>query len=263
MANYQLAELHRLRGDLRRSEDHYRRAAQSGWEPQPGLALVLVAEGDPDAAQAMIRRSVAAAGEATRRRLLPAVVEIEIAAGDVAAARRAADDLDRLRRSTSRPTTLLVAVAAAADARVLLAEGDAPSALEAAERARSTWSALNAPYEEAQCRVLLGRAHAALTDPDAASAQYESARAVFLSLGARPALTALTELTGGRTAGVLTAREVEVLRLVSTGLTNRAIGTRLSLSEKTVARHLSNIFAKLGLSSRAAATAYAYENGLI
>lgn len=263
VANYQLAELHRLRGEFIRSEDHYRRAAQSGWDPQPGLALLLAAQGDPGAAQAMIRRSTDAAGEATRRRLLPAVVDIELAAGDVAAARRAADDLKGLRGSTPDPPLLLVASAITADAHVLLAEGDAQSALDAAERARSAWSSLHIPYEEAQCRVLLGRVHAALTDSDAASEELEAARAVFLTLGARPALTELAALTGDRTAGVLTAREVEVLRLVSTGLTNRAIANRLSLSEKTVARHLSNIFGKLGLSSRAAATAYAYQHGLI
>ncbi|HYI50038.1 MAG TPA: LuxR C-terminal-related transcriptional regulator [Microbacterium sp.] len=263
VADYQLAELHRLRGEFRRSEDHYRRAAQSGWDPQPGLALLLAAAGDPGAAQKMIRRSSAGAGEATRRRLLPAVVDIEIVTGDVAAARRAADDLNELRRSTPTPTPLLVATAIAADAHVLLAEGDAPKALEAAERARSAWSALNFPFEEARCRELLGRVHAARTDSDAASTEFEAARAVFLALGARPALTALAELTGDRTAGVLTPREVEVLRLVSTGLTNRAVGARLSLSEKTVARHLSNIFGKLGLSSRSAATAYAYQHGLL
>ena len=261
VANYQLAELHRLRGEFRRAEDHYRRAAESGWEPQPGLALLLVAEGDAGGGRAMIRRRVAGADEATRRRLLPAVVEVEIAAGDATAARRAADDLNELSRAA--PTPMLVAVAAAADARVRFAEGDAPGALEPAEQARSVWSTLNAPYEQARCGVLVGRIQAALLDSDAAISEFESARARLLALGAQPALTELAELTGGRPGGVLTAREVEVLRLVSTGLTNRAIAVRLSLSEKTVARHLSNIFGKLGLSSRAAATAYAYENGLI
>jgi DNA-binding NarL/FixJ family response regulator len=111
--------------------------------------------------------------------------------------------------------------------------------------------------------VTAGRALSELGDREAALAEFRSAREVFVALGAEPALAELADLAGGRRAGVLTAREVEVLRLVSTGLTNRAIGARLSLSEKTVARHLSNIFGKLGLSTRAAATAYAYENGLV
>lgn len=94
-------------------------------------------------------------------------------------------------------------------------------------------------------------------------AQFDAAREAFLALGARSALADLAALTGGLPAGALTARESEVLRLVSTGLTNCAVASRLSLSEKTVARHLSNIFSKLGLSSRSAATAYAHQNGLI
>ena len=189
------------------------------------------------------------------------MVEIEVAAGDVAAARTAAGELTALSRSA--PTPMLAAIAALAEARVLLAEGDAPGALESVETASSAWSALDAPYEVARCAVLSGRILLALDESDAAAAQLEAARAVFVDLGARSALTELNMLTGERPTGALTAREIEVLRLVSTGLTNRGIAGRMSLSEKTVARHLSNIFGKLGLSSRAAATAYAYEHGLI
>ena len=260
VANYQLAELHRLRGEPRAAEEHYRRAAESGWDPQPGLALLRAAEGDSAAAQSMIRRTVAGADEATRRRLLPALVDIEIAAGDVAAARRGADELSALNRSTSRP--MLAASAAFAEARVLLAQ-EAPGALEAVAKAHAVWSELDAPYEMARCRALRGRILRALDESDAAIAELEAARSVFAELGARSALAELDLLAGTRPSGTLTPREVEVLRLVSTGLTNRGIAGRLSLSEKTVARHLSNIFGKLGLSSRTAATAYAYQNGLI
>lgn len=261
VANYQLAELHRLRGEFRRAEEHYRRAAETGWDPQPGLALLRTAQGESAVAQSTIRSAVAGAEPAARCRLLPAMVEIEVGAGDAAAARRAADELMALSRSA--PTPMLAAVAGFTEAQVLLAEGDAVGAVERATLAGSTWSALGAPYEVARCAVVRGQALLALDDSDAAAAEFEAARAVFLELGARSRLAELTTLTGQRTAGILTAREVEVLRLVSTGLTNRAIAGRLSLSEKTVARHLSNIFGKLGLSSRAAATAYAYEHGLI
>lgn len=261
VANYQLAELRRLRGEHRAADEHYRRAAASGWDPQPGFALLRAAQGEYAEAQAMLHHASAGGDEGTRRRLLPALVEIELAAGDVEAARRAADDLNALSRAES--AAMLAAVAALSDARVLLAEGEPARALEAVEAARSGWSALDAPYEVARCRVLAGRILRELGRPDPAATELEAARAAFLDLGARSGLAELNVLTGQRPSGALTDREVEVLRLVSTGLTNRAIAGRLSLSEKTVARHLSNIFGKLGLSSRSAATAYAYENGLI
>jgi DNA-binding CsgD family transcriptional regulator len=261
VANYQLAELHRLRGELHRAEEHYRRAAQTGWDPQPGVALLHLAEGEYPLAQSSLRNAVAGAEPGARRRLLPALVEVEIAAGDGAAARRAADELLALNRTA--PTPLLAALAGRADALVRLAEGDALGALEPASMATQAWVALDAPYEVARCRVLSGRILRALDQADAATAEFETARALCLELGAGSLLAELTTLTGRRSTGTLTARELEVLRLVSTGLTNRGIADRLSLSEKTVARHLSNIFGKLGLSSRAAATAYAYEHGLI
>ena len=261
VANHLLAELHRLRGEFRAAELHYRRAGESGWVPQPGLALLRIAQGEIADGQSMIRHAVAGADEGTRRRLLPALVEVELAAGDVVAARRAADELIALSRSA--PTPMLVAVAGSSDARVLLAEGDAAAAVTAAEAARSAWSALAAPYEAARCRVVRARASRELDRADPSVADLEAARTVFVELGAGPALAEVNELLGIRPTGALTEREVEVLRLVSTGLTNRGVATRLSLSEKTVARHLSNIFGKLGLSSRSAATAYAYENGLI
>lgn len=260
-APYQLAELGRLRGAFHSAEESYRRAAESGWEPQPGLALLHLAVGRTQRAQAEIRRSAAGADPFTRRYLLPAVVEIEVAAGDVDAARRAVDELREASRST--PTPMLDATVASAEARMLLAADGPSAALDAARTAAEAWRALGAPYEGARSRVTAGRALLELGDRDAAQAELRGARDVFAALGADPALAELEDLMGDRRAGGLTARELEVLRLVSTGLTNRAIGARLSLSEKTVARHLANIFGKLGLSSRAAATAYAYENGLV
>lgn len=261
VANYQLGELHRLRGEVRAAEEHYLRAAQTGWDPQPGLALLALAKGDAAQAQTMIRRSVAGAGEGGRRRLLPAQAEIEIAAGDVDAARRAADELAAAHRSA--PTPMLAAVVSLVEARVRLAEGDAHGALQAGDTAHAAWSSLTAPYEAARCGVVRARILLALDESAAATAALEKARAAFLALGARAALSEVASATAARPASTLTDREMEVLRLVSTGLTNRGIAERLTLSEKTVARHLANIYGKLGLSSRAAATAYAYENGLI
>ncbi len=260
-APYQLAELARLRGAFHSAEESYRRAGESGWEPEPGLSLLQLAVGRTRRAQDEIRRSAAGADPFTRRYLLPAIVEIEVAAGDLDAARRGVEELRAA--ELGAPTPMLAATVAAAEARMLLASGDAAAALDAARTAAHAWQALDAPYERARSRVSAGRALMARGDRDAALAEFRAAREVFLALGADPALAELGEVMGDRRAGVLTAREVEVLRLVSTGLTNRAIGERLSLSEKTVARHLSNIFGKLGLSTRAAATAYAYENGLV
>jgi DNA-binding NarL/FixJ family response regulator len=259
-ANYQQAELHRLRGEPRAAEERYRRASETMWGPQPGLALLRLTEGKMGDAQSEIHRSTAGADETARRHLLPALVEIELAAGDHAAARQAAEELGALSRTT--PTTMLTAISEFAAAQVLLAEGDAASAVSRVRAAWHTWRTLDAPYQAARCRVLRGRALRALGDLDAATAEFDAARETFGHLGAGPALAELAELVGDR-AGALTDREVEVLRLVSTGLTNQGVAGRLSLSDKTVARHLSNIFGKLGLSSRAAATAYAYEHGLV
>ncbi|MEV1132081.1 response regulator transcription factor [Agromyces sp. NPDC049794] len=260
-APYWFAELQRLRGAFHSAADGYRRAGETSWEPQPGLALLHLAEGKVELAREEIRRSASAADPFTRRYLLPAVVEIEVAAGDPGDARRALDELRTLGAPVA--TRMFAALVAFAEGQVLLAEGDPRSALASSRDALKAWRALGVPYEAARSRVLVGRALQFLGDAAAARSEFDAARVTFLELGAQPALAELEEVTGERRAGSLTAREVEVLRLVSTGLTNRAIGARLSLSEKTVARHLSNIFGKLGLSSRAAATAYAYENGLV
>jgi len=260
-APYQLAELARLRGAFHSAEESYRRAGESGWEPQPGLSLLHLAVGRAQRAQDEIRRSVAGVDPFTRRSLLPAVVEIEVAAGDLEAAHRAVDELREA--SCSTPTPMLDAIVASAEARVLLAEGNSRAALVPARTAVEAWVAVGAPYEAARGQVQVGRALLAVGESAAAQAALGAAGEVFLALRADPAVAEIADLTGNRRSGALTTRELEVLRLVSTGLTNRAIGARLSLSEKTVARHLANIFVKLGLSTRAAATAYAYENGLV
>jgi ATP/maltotriose-dependent transcriptional regulator MalT len=265
MACYQQAELHRLRGEFVKAEQAYRQASQLGRNPQPGLAQLRFAQGQIEAAEAAIRR---VAGEpqdrVTRSRVLPAYVEIMLAAGDLPAARVAAAELSAIAADLAAP--LLRAVAAHAQGAVTLAEGDPQGALDALRHAWAVWQALEAPYEAARVRMLIGLACRALRDEDGAELEFDAARSVFRQLGAAPALARLDQLTRKsppKAAGGLTEREVEVLRLVASGKTNRAIAADLVLSEKTVARHLSNIFTKLGLSSRAAATAFAYEHGLV
>ncbi|HEV3496684.1 MAG TPA: response regulator transcription factor, partial [Actinomycetes bacterium] len=183
---------------------------------------------------------------------------------DVAAARGAADELARL--AAERDVPLLNAMAAQAGGQVRLAEGDPGAALAAARRAWSLWQELDVPYEAARSRVVVAMACRALGDEDAARMELDAARQVFERLSAGPALARVEALTGrapAKAGGGLTARELEVLRLVATGKTNRAIAAELFLSEKTVARHISNIFTKLGVSSRAAATAHAYQHDLV
>jgi ATP/maltotriose-dependent transcriptional regulator MalT len=263
-AIYQTAELHRLRGELSDAEAAYRRASRLGRRPEPGIALLRLAQGRTEAAVAIISR---AADEATdyfdRPRLLGPLVEIMLASGSTAAARLAADEMVRIADEVGAP--LLTAMAARADGAVRLAEGDPRAALAALRGSWSTWRELGAPYEAARAQVLIGFACKELGDSESAAMELDAARNVFSELGALPDLARLKALEQGAKApmGGLTARELEVLRLVAAGKTNRAVAEALVISDKTVARHLSNIFDKLGVSSRAAATAYAYEHDLV
>jgi DNA-binding CsgD family transcriptional regulator len=265
MAFYQLAELHRLRGEFVKAEEAYRRASQFGREPQPGLAQLRLAQGQVDAAAAAIRRVMDEASDrVARSKLLPAYVEIILAAGDVHAAHAATDELARLADDLASP--LLGAVAAHAQGAVLLGEGDARAALQALRPAWTAWQDLEVPYEAARVRVLIGLACRQLGDQDSAEMELDAARWVFRQLDAAPDLAwveALTRQSAARAAGGLTARELQVLGLVAAGQTNRSIAADLFLSERTVERHVSNILTKLGVSSRAAATAYAYQHQLI
>ena len=265
MAIYQLAELHRLRGQVAEAEEAYREASRLGLEPQPGLALLRLAQGRTEAAEAAIRRVVAETTDRPRRvRLLPAQVEVMLAVGDLPAARAAADELTGIAAGYDTPA--LRAAAECASGAVLLAEGDARAAVVALRGAVQTWQELQAPYDAARVRVLIGVGCRALGDEEAAAMELDAARGVFEQLGATPDLAQLDALTGRQAAAGthgLTARELGVLRLLAAGKTNRAIASELVLAEKTVDRHVSNVYAKLGVSSRAAATAYAYQHRLL
>lgn len=262
-ALYEKAELHRLRGELASAEECYRRAGERGDETQPGLALLRLAQGRLDAALAGIRRALDETGlMMDRPRLLAAHVVIALAAHDTAAAREAVDELDRIARDIGAP--YLEALAAQASAAVLLTEGDARSALADARRAWGIWQRLDVPFEAARSRILVGEASDRLGDVDAAQMERDAARAVLEELHALSELRMLAaQPRPGDGKSVLSPRELEVLRLVAAGKSNRVIAGDLFLSEKTVARHLANIFAKLDVSSRAAATAYAFKHDLV
>ncbi len=264
-ALYRQAELHRLGGRLDRAEDGYRAASLAGREPQPGLALLRLAQGGTDAAEAAIRRVLDEATAAvTRARVLGPYVEIVLAAGDVTSARIAADELGAIAERIDAP--YLHGLAAHATSEVLLAEGDARAALPVLRRAWAIWRDLDAPYEAARSRVLIGLACRAVGDGDTADMELDAARLGFEALGAAVDLARVESLLRPGPASLpagLTAREVEVLTLVAEGRTNREIASALFISEHTVARHLQNIFAKTGVTSRTAAATFAHDRRLL
>jgi ATP/maltotriose-dependent transcriptional regulator MalT len=266
MAHYQRGELCRVRGDFAGAEDAYREALRYGHDPQPGLALLRLAQGRAESAVVSVRRALdEVQRKSARTRLLWAGVEIGLAARQPDLARTCAAELAELAACGDRP--LLSAVAAFARGTLELADGRPQQALGALREALTGWLAIGAPYEAARCRLLVAQACRTLGDAETAELELAAARATFAALcdpaevqrllasGAKPP-------TAAGMPGGLTAREVEVLRLVATGASNRDIAETLFLSEKTVARHVANIFSKIDVSSRAAATAYAYAQRL-
>lgn len=257
-AFYQLGELHRVRGDYAKAEDAYRRASETGRSPQPGLAMIRLAKGQVEAAATALQRERDEARAASSKcAVLPAFVEVMLARGDIAAAGSAAEELEATAESLGAP--YVRALASAATGSVLVASRRPDEALAVLRSALRWWQELGAPYEAARTRLQIGLACLALGDRDAADLEVAAARKTFAELGAAPDAAKLEVKT---VAGGLSTREVEVVRLVASGKSNRDIANQLFISEKTVARHVSNIFSKLGVSTRAAATAYVYEHGL-
>jgi DNA-binding CsgD family transcriptional regulator len=265
-AHYQRGEVHRLRGEHSAAEEAYREASGQGWEPQPGLALLRLAQGNATAAEAAIRRVMSEAGDPVKRaRLVPAYVEILAAVDDLEAAQQGCAELDSIARAEAEPGAL-AAMAAQARGRVELAAGRAQASLASLRRADELWRGFAAPYESARARELIGLACRSLGDEDSARLELEAARETFARLGAATDLARIEGPSGldrATESHELTKRELEVLRRLSTGQTNREIAAGLVLSVRTVDRHVSNIYAKLGVSSRAAAASYAHEHGLV
>jgi ATP/maltotriose-dependent transcriptional regulator MalT len=261
---YEVGEIRRVRGDFSGAEEAYTRAHELGRDPQPGLALLRLTQGRIDAARTSIATAIASFGGSRLEGapLHAAQVDIALAADDVDTAAASADEVNETAQRFQ--SVGLRAVGLRVNGAVALARGEALIALASLRAACTAWNELDAPYEAARTRVLLGDAYELLDDSDAAERERAAARACFERLGADAALQDLDGPVDDDSTGPgLSPREREVLDLVVGGLTNREIAGELYLSEKTVARHVSNIFTKLGVSSRAAATAYAYEHGLV
>ncbi|WP_129662705.1 helix-turn-helix transcriptional regulator [Phytoactinopolyspora endophytica] len=266
MAWYRLGEIYRVQGAREEAEDAYRRAGEWGRDPQPGLALLWLDKGRTGAARAALERSVAEITDPLRRAtLLSAQVELALVTGDVDAATAACEALSTIAAEFGTP--VLRAEADRARGVVRLVTGDIRDGLIALRSAWQLWRDLDAPYEAAKVRVLIGRGCSALGDDESAALELDSARRVFDQLGAVIDLARLDASirhgSGPAATHGLTAREVQVLRLLASGKTNHAIAAELVLADKTVDRHVSNIYAKLGVNSRAAATAYAFQHRLV
>ena len=252
----------RIRGKLDEAEEAYRQAAEFGFEPQPGLALSWLARGRTTAAVTAIHRLLAEAGGPVQRsRLLPAAVEILVAAQLLDQARRRSDELSEI--ASAFGISALWAMTAYAYAAVELASGETEDALGHGRESGRLWSDIGSPYEASRARVLVARALRELGDEDSATAELAVAGHGFADVGAAPGVQQVDKLLGRARPGGLTEREIEVLRLVAAGRSNPDIAHALVLSPKTVERHLSNIFTKLDVPSRTAAAAYAHEHGLM
>ncbi len=261
-ALYQAGEVYRIGGDLDRAEDAFRRAGDQGHDPQPGLALLRLAQGRTDAAAASMRRAETESQKPIGRiRLLPAYVEVMLAAGDVSAATDAAVELAEL--AATYRTVALRADADLAQGAVHLAGGDVEAALGSLRRAVEGWRSLDAPYEAARTRLLIARTCRALGDDDTATLELDAAHRALIALGATVDDGYWSVSSGTVRDHGLSPRELDVLRLVATGRTNQAIADELRLAVKTVDRHVANILTKLRVPTRTAATAFAYEHDLL
>ena len=262
LALVERADVLRIRGEFEDADVAYRQSSDRGQDPQPGLALSWLARGRIAAAVSAVRRVLAEIPDPVHRsKLLPAAVEVLLAAGHVEEAKPLSAELAGI--ASAFGGAALSAMSAYAGAIVHLAAGESADALRLAREANRLWGEVASPYEVARSRVVAAKALRDLGDEDSADAELSAARHTFAELGAVPALRDVERLQRRSTPGGLTDRELEVLRLVAEGRGNPEIARVLFLSQKTVARHLSNIFVKLNVSSRTAAAAYAHEHQLL
>ena len=259
----EVGDIRRRLGQLDESEAAFARAQEISGQACAPLALLRLAQGRVDAARAIVTSCVRnTTNPLSRAALLPAFAHVAIAAGDLDAARDASVELDQIAADYANPEH--AAAALSTRGRLQLAQGDAPAACDTLRHAVDRWRDLNVPYEVATAQTLLGQALREAGDEDAATESFAAAAKLFNQIGARLDAQRLTDRAPPPVLPArLTEREVEVLQLVAAGLTNNEIASALYLSAKTVSRHLSNIFTKIGVTSRAGATAFAFEHGLV
>jgi DNA-binding CsgD family transcriptional regulator len=264
-AYYRKAELHRLLGDFEEAENSYHEAAKWGKKPQPGLALLRLAQGQNDAAEISIRNTLLETKDTTRRaELLPAVVSIMIASKKTEEVIEATKELGGIASEFDVP--YLYAMSSYCQGAVFLAEGNVQHALGHLQNALTLWNTLHLPYESARTRELKGLVYRQINDKDNSDLELAAAKWVFEQLRARPDLERVNRLLGKekeQESYGLTLRELQVLHGVASGKTNKSIASELFISERTVDRHVGNIFNKLGVSSRVAATTFALRNNIL
>ncbi|MDQ4097034.1 MAG: LuxR C-terminal-related transcriptional regulator [Actinomycetota bacterium] len=262
-AHYLIGELHRMAGDLDLGEEAFTRAHQLGRVPQPGLGRVRLAQGRLDAAVNGLRLALEPPPLAPLRRteLLAALTEAHLAVGDTDAASAVAAAMADV--VVGAASVYLDAVKRTTQAQVLLARDDALAACRCAGEAVARFHALGLPYDEARAREIRGAAARVIDELDTAQLELTAAHDTYQRLGAEPDERRVAALLGEPPPSPLSSREIEVLRLVARGGTNKEVAGELVVSEHTVARHLSNIYTKLGVGSRSAATAWAYERSLM
>jgi DNA-binding CsgD family transcriptional regulator len=261
--HYQLGELARLHGDLAAAESAYQQAHRLGRSPQPGFALLRLAQGRVEAARASVRTALLAetTNRLVRARLLAAEAEICLTAGGADDAAAAVAELAEIAQRYASPG--FTAAARQWEGAVLLMTDRVGEAVAVLHEACRAWNELQAPYDCARVRVLLAEACRRLGDADGADLELAAAAEVFTRLGAAPDSAAVAALRGvPARPGGLSDREQEVLACLAAGRSNREIAEALVISEKTVARHISNIFTKLAVGSRTAAAAWGHRHGL-
>jgi DNA-binding CsgD family transcriptional regulator len=260
MAFEAAGEVRRRMGDVVGAEAAFSRAHELGYEPQPGLALLELSRGQTAAAAAALELALTAKPTPglPRAKLRAAQVDVALATDDLRTAADAVAELESFAERLQTPVARAIALHAVGTLE--LAEGSAGDSVLSLRRAVELWQEVGAPYEAALARERLATALAHAGDERGAKLEREVAHSVFRRLGAEEDVRRIERLPTPRDGarGALTSREVEVLRLVARGMTNREIAEELVISAHTVARHLNNIFAKLGVSTRTAATAYAF-----
>lgn len=261
-AHYTVGELARLRGRFDDAEEYYRRAHRLGYLPQPGLGLVRLARGEAGAAVGSLRSALDPGPGAPlpTAQLLAGLIEAAVAAGDADAMSLGLARVDEL--VSPDPGGAVAAIACSARAWAAASRGEVGRAIEGMRRALDEFHHLQMPYEAARERTRIGVVAERMGDDVTARLEFDAALDAFHRLGAEWDSSLVEERLGAASLP-LTDREIEVVRLVAGGLTNRQVASELFLSEHTVARHLGNIYTKLDIGSRAAATAWAYDHGLI